>query len=303
VLDSLAEQTNPLLPYLRDQARVPYYWVTEQSEWASDILFRSAADLTDLYPRITRHCIEVLGCRDVLRFLGRSVPSVGFGRLAGEVKADYRERREGLRAKLWYGVNSLKVYDKFGRGLHLETTINQANGFKVYRTREGDSDGQPAWRKLRKGVADLHRQADISERANQRLAESLATVAEPTPLGKLLEPLGRPVIRDGRRTRALNPLTGADGELLRTIASGALLLQGFRNRDVRLALFGPPADEAARRRQSAAVTRRLALLRVHGLILKVQKTHRYHVTAEGRRILTALLSAHAADASRLASAA
>jgi hypothetical protein len=303
LLDSLAEQTNPLLPYLRDQARVPYYWVTEQSEWATDILFRTAADLAGLYPRITRHCIEVLGCRDILRFLGRSVPSTGFGRLAGEVKADYRERREGLRAKLWYGVNSLKVYDKFGRGLRLETTINQVDGFKAYRTREGDDNGQPAWRKLRKGVADLHRQADISERANERLAESLATVAEPTPLGKLLEPLGRPVIRDGRRMRALNPLTGADGELLRTIARGELLLQGFRNRDVRLALYGPAADKATQRRQSAAVTRRFALLRAHGLILKVQKTHRYQVTAEGRRILTALLSAHAADASRLASAA
>lgn len=152
-------------------------------------------------------------------------------------------------------------------------------------------------------MADLHRQADISQRANERLAESLATVADPTPLGKLLAPLGRPVIRDGYRARALNPLTGGDGELLRTIAGGAFLVQGFRNRDVRLALYGAAADAAAQRRQSAAVTRRLRLLRAHGLIIKVQKTHRYQVSAQGRRILTALLSAHAADARRLAAAA
>jgi hypothetical protein len=303
LLDGLAEQTNPLLPYLRDEARVPYYWVTEQSEWATDLLFHSPADLAGLYPRLTRHCIEVLGCRDVLRFLGRSVPATGFGRLSGEVKGDYRQRREGLRAKWWYGVNSLKVYDKFGRGLRLETTINQADGFKVYRTTEGDPDGQPAWRELRKGVADLHRQADISQRANERLAESLATVAEPTPLGQLLAPLGRPVLRDGYRARALNPLSGGDGELLRTIAGGDFLVQGFRNRDVRVALYGAAVDEASSRRQSAAVTRQLRLLRAHGLIVKVQTTHRYQVSAEGRRILTALLSAHAADASRLADAA
>ena len=303
LLDGLAAQTNPLLPYLRDQARVPYYWMTEQSEWAADILFRSPADLANLYPRITRHCIEVLGCRDVLRFLGRQLPQEGFGRLAGEVKADYRERREGLRAKLWYDVNSLKVYDKFGCGLRLETTINQAGGFKVYRTKEGDADGQPSWKRLRKGVADLHRQADVSQRANERLAESLAAIADATPLGKLLEPLGRPVFQDGYRTRALHPLTGADGELLRTIARGDFLLQGFRNHDLRLALFGDSVDDAARRRQSAAVTRKLRLLRAHGLIIKVQKTHRYQVGAEGRRILTALLSAHAADARRLADAA
>jgi hypothetical protein len=51
------------------------------------------------------------------------------------------------------------------------------------------------------------------------------------------------------------------------------------------------------------VTRKLRLLRAHGLIVKIQKMHRYQISAEGRRILTALLSAHAADASRLADAA
>jgi hypothetical protein len=300
LLDSLAVQTNPLLPYLRDEARVPYYWVTEQSEWATDILFHAPEELARLYPRFTRHCLDVLGCRDVLRYLGYPVPAQGFGRCVGEVKIDYRHRREGLRAKLWYGVNSLKAYDKFGRGLRLETTVNQAGSFKVYRTAEGNPDGPRAWRPLRKGVADLPRQAEVSQRANERLAESLASVAEPALLGKLLEPLGRPVLQDGQRTRALNPLTGADGELLRLIARGDFLLEGFRNRDLRLALFGETTDTAQQRRQSAAVTRKLRLLRAHGIIIKVQKTHRYQVSAAGRRIVTALLTAHAADADRLA---
>lgn len=302
LLDGFAAATNPLLPYLRDQARVPYYWVTEQSEWATDMLFRSPDELARLYPRITRHCIEVLTCRDVLRYLGRHVPAQGFGRLAGEVKAEYRERREGLRAKFWYDVNSIKAYDKFGIALRLEPTINQATAFKVYRTKEGDPDGPQSWKPLRKGVADLARQAEISQRANERFAESLATIAETQPLGKLLEPLGRPVIQDGRRARALNPLTGADGELLRAIANGDFLVQGFRNRDLRLVLFGEINDADQRRKQSAAVTRKLRLLRAHGLIIRVQKTHRYQVSAEGRRILTALLNAHAADATRLAAA-
>lgn len=302
LLNGLAAQTNPLLPTLHED-RLPYYWVTEQSEWATDFLFRSPADLAALYPRLARHCVEVLGCRDLLRFLGRQVPATGFGRCNAEVKIDYRERREGLRAKLWYDVNSLKIYDKFGCGLRLETTINQAGSFKVYRTKEGDPDGAPAWRPLRKGVADLHRQAEVSQRANERLAENLATAADTIPLGQLLEPLGRPVWQDGKRTRALNPLTGADGELLRRIARGDFLLAGFRNRDLRLALFGETTDDAEQRRRSAVVTRKLRMLRAHGLIIKVQKTHRYQVSAQGRRILTALCSAHAADAQRLADAA
>jgi hypothetical protein len=302
LLDSLAELTNPLLPYLRDQARVPYYWVTEQSEWATDLLFRSAADLAELYPRLTRHAIEVLGCRDLLRFLGRRVPQEGFGRCAGEVKTDYSQRREGLRVKFWHDVNSLKAYDKFGQGLRLETTINQARSFKVYRTKEGDADGPRSWQRLRKGVADLPRQAEISQRANERLADSLASSADTMPLGKLLEPLGRPVFQGGRRTRALNPLTGADGQLLRTVARGDFLVQGFRNRDLRVALFGATADETVQRRQASSVTRQLRLLRAHGLILKVQKTHRYQISAQGRRVLSALLSAQAADTNRLAAA-
>ena len=303
LLDGLAAPTNPLWPYLRDEARVPYYWVTEQSEWATDLLFRSPADLADLYPRLTRQAITVLGCRDILRFLGRRVPTEGFGRTAGEVKADYAERREGVRVKFWHDVNSVKAYDKFGQGLRLETTINQAHSFTVYRTTENDADGARAWRRLRKGVADLPRQAEISQRANERLAESLAASADTTPLGKLLAPLGRPVYQDGRRTRALNPLTGSDGELLRTIARGDFLVQGFRNRDVRVALYGAAADALTVRRQSARVTRQLRLLRAHRLIIKVQKTHRYQLSAEGRRVVTALLSAHAADATRLAAAA
>jgi hypothetical protein len=302
LLDQLAAPTQPLWSYLREEARVPYYWVTEQSEWATDILFRRPADLADLYPRLTRQALTVLGCRDILRFLGRRVGAQGFGRFAGEVKADYAERQEGVRVKFWHDVNSVKAYDKFGQGLRLETTINQARSFKAYRTKEGDTDGAQTWRPLRKGVADLPRQAEISQRANERLAESLAASADTTPMGKLLEPLARPVVQDGRRTRALNPLAGPDGALLRTVAQGDFLLQGFRNRDLRVALYGEPIDAVEQRRQSARVTRQLRLLRAHGLIVKIQKTHRYQLSAQGRRVVTALLSVHAADATRLASA-
>jgi hypothetical protein len=107
----------------------------------------------------------------------------------------------------------------------------------------------------------------------------------------------------GRRVRALNPLTGANGALLRTMARGDFLLEGLRNRDLRVALLGETAEPRQQRRQAAAVTGKLRLLRAHGIISKIQKTHRYQISAQGRRIVTALLSAHAADADRLAAAA
>ena len=178
-------------------------------------------------------------------------------------------------------------------------------GFKVYRTQEGASDdAAKSWLPMRKGVADLDRRAEVSHAANNRLAESLATVAETQPLGELLKPLGQPVIDAGRRqARALNPLTGKDGELLRTLARGEFLLKGFRNADLRVALYGEAADAVQRRRDAARVTRQLALLRAHGLIVRVKGTHRYHLSAAGRRVVTCLLTAHASDVSRLAACA
>jgi hypothetical protein len=305
LLSELVRPIQPLWTYLHEQVRTPYYWTTEQSEWATDFVFHSPAELARWYPHWLRHGIETLQCKDVLRFLGKKVPKDGYGNCSGEVKMDLRDRVEGTRLKFWYGTNSLKIYDKEGQALRIETTINQPGGFKAYRNAENDEPGAAkAWRPLRKGVADLVRRTEVSQAANQRLAESLATVAEPNTLGALLKPLGQPVLVAGqRRARALNPLTGADGTLLRVLGQGDYLVNGFRNRDVRVALHGATADAAERRRQAAAVTRQLALLRAHGLIVKVTKTHRYHLSMSGRRIVTALLAAHASDVNRLAASA
>jgi hypothetical protein len=305
LLGNLVQPLQPLWTYLHDTVHKPYYWMTEQSEWASDFVFRSADDLALWYRRWLRHGLETLQCKDVLRYLGKKVPEQGYGRCSGEVKIDLRDRPEGTRLKFWYDTNSLKIYDKEAQAFRIETTINQPHAFKVFRTKEGAADDAPkAWHMMRKGVADLDRRAEVSQAANNRLAESLASVAEPSTLGELLQPLGRPVLQDGhRRARALNPLTGADGALLRALAQGDFLLQGFRNRDVRTTLHGETQDAQQRRRQAAAVTRQLALLLAHRLIVKVPTTHRYHLSASGRRIVTALLAAHASDATKLAASA
>lgn len=305
LLGALVRPVHPLWDYLHDRARAPFYWMTEQSEWATDYVFRSPDDLAAWYPRWLRHGIEALSCRDVLRFLGKHVPAGGYGRCTGEATIDLRQRHEGARLKFWYRTNALKMYDKEGLALRIETTINDPSGYRVYRAAEGAAAGAAkSWQQLRKGVADLPRRAAVSESANNRLAESLAGVAEPATLGALLEPLGRPVVVAGRRVaRPLNPLAGADGALLRALADGNYLVAGFRNRDVRAALFGGCREEGERRRQAARVTRLLGLLRAHGLIIKVQKTHRYQLSALGRRVCTALAAAQATSVNRLTEAA
>jgi hypothetical protein len=306
LLTELVQPIQPLWSFLHDDVRTPYYWMTEQSEWATDIVFRSADNLAAWYPRWVRHGLETLQCRDVLRYLGKKAPD----QCPGATQIDLRTRVEGSRLKFWYDSNSLKFYNKEGVdhnpiALRLENTINKVSTFKVFRVKEGEDPTAPkSWQQMRKGVADLPRRAEIGQAINNRLAESLATVAEPSPLGQLLQSLGQPVFQDGkRRARPLNPLTGSDGALLRILGNGDFLLQGFRNRDLRLALCNNTADAAERRKQSVAITRRLALLHAHGLIVKVPKTHRYQLSAQGKRIVTALLAAHAANVSQLVDAA
>jgi hypothetical protein len=307
-LQALVQPVHPLWDDLHGRARAPYYWMTEQSEWATDIVFRDPAFLTQWYPRWLRHGITALSCRDALQYLGKEIPPHSYGRCCHEAKIDLRARPQGTRLKFRYGSNSLKLYDKeapVAGTLRLETTINDPTGYRVYRTKEGEPEGAAkSWQQLRKGVADLGRRAEVSQACNSRLAESLASVAETTPLGKLLEPLSKPV-RDaaGHRQRALNPTAGADGELLRCLTRGEFLINGFRNRDLRKLLCPATTDLRLRRQQAAAMTRKLALLRAHGLIVKVQKTHRYRLSADGQRVTTALLAAYDADVSRLTAAA
>jgi hypothetical protein len=304
LLRDVVRPVHPLWDYLHEQARTPFYWMVEQSEWATDYVFHSADALALWYPRFLQHGILNLSCKDAMRYLGKKVPEQGYGSLSGEAKIDLRHRADGTRLKFWYNTNALKFYDKEKVALRIETTINNPKHYKVFRAKEGQPDDAPkSWQQLRKGVADLPRRAEVADAANKRLAESLASVAAPQTLGELLKPLGQPVLKDGHRlARPLNPFAGADGELLRTLAQGDYLLNGFRNRDLRASLFGHSSDPIERRRQSAKITRLLAILKAHGLILKVQKTHRYQLTTNGRNVVTALLSAQTANIQQLAAA-
>jgi hypothetical protein len=308
-----AEALNALLPQfhptwrqtVENPSKYGYYWSIQESEWATDVMFHSESDLASLYPRLIRHATIHLGSREVLRFLGRRVPASGGvpARFNGQVVSDLRHRPEGLRVKHWANSNSIKMYDKQGSVLRIETTLNNPDDVRVYRPREGDPGGPKSWRVLRRGVADAHRRAEVGQQANDRYLESLATAEEPTPLGELTARLCRPVRWKKHRVRGLNPLSPEDTALLEAVGRGEFLLNGFRNRDLRERLFSRSDDPATRRRQSAAVTRKLRMLRAHGLIRKVPRTHRYLLSAKGQRCITALLAAQAADTAKLTRAA
>jgi hypothetical protein len=305
LLERLLQASHPGHEHLLPGRPVPYYWSVDESEWASDVLFTSPAALAERMPQFVHHGIEVLHSEDVRRFLGRKLSPSGQlpANFSGEVVSSLKRRPEGVRVGHRLNRNWIKMYDKQGSVLRVETVINDAADFKVYRAKEGEQDGAKAWRPLRKGVADLRRRAEVSHKANARYLDSLASVAEPRPLGEVAAKLCQPVRWQGRRVRALNPLAAEDVSLLQAVSRGEFLINGFRNRDLRLLLYGEAATEAGRRRHSAAVSRKLRLLRAHGVIQKVAKTHRYLLNEQGRTALTALEAARQADTAKLLQAA
>jgi hypothetical protein len=159
--------------------------------------------------------------------------------------------------------------------------------------------GNKQWRVLRRSVADFERRAEVSRAATDRHLTALAAVDVQTALSEEAPGVCRAVRRDGQRYRALNPLGQADAELLAIVNRGEFAINGFRNRDVRARLYPATHDRQRERKQMAAVGRKLRLLRAHGLIAKVSKTHRYTVTEKGRRIITALLAARQASTEKL----
>jgi len=305
-LGGIARYLNPAHGEIFNRFESSYYWSTYQCEVATDVMFEDPKKLAALYPSFVHHAITSFGSPDVLRFLGqkRRLNWHGdvHGKVVAEVTSSLKRRKEGVRVKHSVAGNSLKIYDKGGRLLRVETTINNSRDLRVYRPKEGGRPDDLDWRYLRKGIADLHRLSEVSRAANARYLDSLASVEDKTPLGELLRDVTRHARWKGKRVRALRPHAAEDSKLLEAISRGEFNITGFKNRDLRKLLYGEQSSADARR-SAGRVTRQLRLLRAHGIIRKVPKSHRYLVTSKGRDICTALLAARAADVTKLTRAA
>jgi hypothetical protein len=298
LLNRLLGQVFPAQASLFGPHEMSYYWSAQETEWATDVLFRSPESLASLFPGWKRHAMTHFASGDVLRFLGRC-PAVR-RYTTSEIASTLKTRPEGTRVRHGINGNSVKMYDKQGSVLRVETTINNPRDMKVFRHKEGEPRGRKSWQRLRKGVADLHRRAQISQNSNARYLEALAVVEHSEPLGQTVAALCQPTTYQGRRVRALQPLHAPDMQLLQAVCRGEFLLNGFRNRDLRPLLFSTAvvsAEEA--KRQSAKITRQLRMLRAHGLIQRMGDTHRYQITPKGRTSITAILAAQQASTRQL----
>ena len=296
MLDGLVRQSCPNIDHVLP-IRPNYYWSADETEWATDMMFKSTHALDQLFPAMVRHGMINTQCSAVTRFLGRKSAQ---GIMPDEVTSDCRHRYEGVRLKHSVNKNSVKMYNKAGSVLRVETTINSTREFKVFRRPDDDESKAPSYQKMRKGVSDLHRRAQVSEAANVRYLDHIAAADISETLRETVAAICTHTIRKGRRYRGLNPLEDEDFGMIQFLARGENTINGFRNANLRTFLYGDfEKNTAERRRASGRTTRRLALLRAHGLIKKIGKTNRYVLTTKGQRVANAVMSASTADTKQL----
>ena len=281
-LDVLARRVNPLLAtWLAGQN---YYWVINQAEFSTDVLFANKSALASLRPALYEHAASCFGAPQVMTFLGKKYRET----FQGEIRTQWHRREPGGAVKHWVKGNALKMYDKAGTVLRIETVINDPGEFMVHRPRrKQDGTEEVGWFPMSKGVANLYRYAQVCEQANQRYLEALSVVNDLGVGQREFDSKCAPVFFQGRKRRGLQPMGRDDQALFQAALRGEHAVRGFRNGELAERLYGPkPKDPQERRRRCGRVSRRISLLRAHGLVRKVPRSRRYHVTERGQRFMS-----------------
>ena len=289
VLSAFARQLNPILPAIQAANYGGYYWVLDQAEIATDVMFKTRPALLKVWPDIVHHASLNMSAEDVLGFLGRKLhPS-----LQAQVATDTKRRPEGWRVRHRMGGNWVKVYDKVSV-LRVETTINNPREFRIPRFVTNDAGRRERrWCPMRKGVGDLWRNFQVGIAANHRYLDALAAAPLKGEGVAALDALCRPITNHGRRYARFNPLGPADLALFRATLAGEYAIRGFRNTDITHRLYRrPPVDRDEAHRRCERVSRLIVKLRGHGLVAKIPRAHRYRVTRYGQRVMTAAINLH-----------
>ena len=166
-----------------------------------------------------------------------------------------------------YKNTKIKQYHKEGRALRTETTINNPYDFKIG-----------------KRLHNLPALREIGFRANRRLLD-VQRISHDSTIGEdAFRRVNEPVVVDGQRGSALrfaDPLVQA---LFSALLVFRLLPRGFSNRELR-DHWAPLLGKTSQSITPGQMTYHLRRLRLHGLIERVPKTHRYQVTDPGWRLI------------------
>jgi len=263
-------------PIYRDFAS-GYHWSVDQCEYATDIVFRKQPDLQAIYEKLARTAIHTVKPDNIATFLGRKLST----QFEGEAGNRFNIRIEGTRIKHTMGPVSIKLYDKFGLILRIETTVNDLTFFKHYREVE-HRDGSKAtkWASMQKTIYSLPALRELLQAANRRYLEFLSAIEDPRAGRNKLDKLSQPVEQEGHRYSGFNLFDPDDENLLCSIVRGEFNISGLQNKTLRRHL--PELN-------SGQTSRLLKRLRSHGLIKRIAHTYKYYVTTFGKEVVTTAL--------------
>lgn len=283
-LDAIARRFNPQCEKIHSATGYSVYWTINQCEYATDIMFKEASFLEDIYPSLVEHAFFDFTCDDIFTFLGRKlVPQ-----FQGEAVSDYKKRRVGIRVKYRVKTNSVKMYNKCNC-LRIETTLNNLREFKIYDdVHHKDGTVSKGWKPMSKSISVMYRIAEISKSCNNRFISAVQNVVPVKSSERLIEDLCSHVTWNGKRYTGINPWDKETFSLLTEIMNGKYLLKGFRNSDLSNILYGTTKPD---RKKVSKTSRMLRKLRAHKLIRKILHSHRYMVSDTGHKVLGALISA------------
>jgi hypothetical protein len=164
-----------------------------------------------------------------------------------------------------YKNTRVKQYHKEGRALRTETTINDARDFGIG-----------------KRLHNLPALRQVGFQANRRLLDTERISHDCIVAEETFHKLNRPVEVGGQRASALRFADSKVQAIWNALLIFRLLPKGFSNAQLRRhfsELLGKPPDQIT----PGAMTYQLRRLRLHGLIQRIPKTHRYEVTDLGFR--------------------
>ena len=274
--ERLKELARLCCPIYRDFAN-DYHWSVNQCEYATDVVFKKQADLQDIYGNLTRTAIHTVKPDNIATFLGKKL-SPQFG---GEMGNRFNIRIEGTRIKHTMGPVSLKMYDKSGLILRIETTVNDPAFFRHHREVEHrDGSREVKWAPMQKSIYSLPALRELLAASNRRYLEFLSVIEDPRAGRDRLDKLSKPVEKEGRRYSGFNLFDPDDEKLLCSIVRGEFNISGLQNKTLR---------RHAPELNSGQMSRALKRLRTHGLIKKIGHTYKYYVTAFGKQAVTTAL--------------
>ena len=274
ILDVFAKRYCPAA----DSLGLGYTWTVQQIECATDIMFKQQADLEPLYDEIIRTAIHTVKPDNIATFPGQRITY----NCKKEVGTNYNQRILGTRIKHHMGDVSIKMYDKFGLVLRIESTCNDIGTFRVKRKvehRDGSSTEQKA--PLKKSIYSLYQLFTIMKAANYRYLEFISSFDDHSNGKGNLTKVSSPVTEKERSYRGINFFATNDLKVLEVIGRGEYMTFGMQGKDIRKHLENI---------SPSAMSRIFKRLRLHGIIERVQGTYKYFTTDYGKKIIAAGLT-------------